>query len=160
MIMISSYFIFSFTNFVLTKLPTLGILFSTAVKGVVVAKLVILGILFLTSFILALRVVLVAKLVIPGTLSPIFSILASYTSFLTTPFFSTSLSLLKSTGTGTNLSASHFIYLLKLLKSVGTFFSLSISNLPTLGFKLAKSTFSAHFDVSTPAVFFKSAFVA
>ena len=42
-----------------------GILFSTAVKAVVVvAKLVKLGILFLTSFILALRIVLVAKLVI------------------------------------------------------------------------------------------------
>ena len=41
----------------------LGILFSTAIKAaVVVAKLKILGILFLTSFILALRVVLVAKL--------------------------------------------------------------------------------------------------
>ena len=65
MIMISSKFIFSFTNFCvivsfLTKLPTLGILFSTAVRAVVVAKLVILGISSLTSFILALRVPLVA----------------------------------------------------------------------------------------------------
>ena len=41
-----------------------GVLFSTAVTAAVEAKLVILGILFLTSFILALRVVLVAKLVI------------------------------------------------------------------------------------------------
>ena len=40
------------------------ILFSTAVRAVVVARLVILGILFLTSFILALRAVVVAKLVI------------------------------------------------------------------------------------------------
>ena len=40
-----------------------GILFSTAVRAVVVVNLVILGILFLTSFILGLRVVLVAKLV-------------------------------------------------------------------------------------------------
>ena len=39
----------------LTKLLTLVILFSTAVKGVVIAKLVILGILFLTSFILVLE---------------------------------------------------------------------------------------------------------
>ena len=44
-----------------------GILFSTAVKAVV-AKLVKLGILFLTSFILALRIVLVAKLVISSIL--------------------------------------------------------------------------------------------
>ena len=82
MIMISSDFIFNFTNFCvivsffLTKLLTLGILFSTAV---VVAKLVILGISFLTSFILALGVVLVAKLVISGILPSIFLILALYT---------------------------------------------------------------------------------
>ena len=50
----------------MNKLLTLGILFSTAVRAVVVAKLAILGILFLTSFILALREVLVAKLVILG----------------------------------------------------------------------------------------------
>ena len=50
MMMISN-FLFSFINFcvivtfVLTKSPTSGILFSTAVKAVVAAKLVILGIL-------------------------------------------------------------------------------------------------------------------
>ena len=48
----------------MTKLLTLGILFSTAVRVVVAAKLVIFGILFLTSFILVLRAVVVAKLVI------------------------------------------------------------------------------------------------
>ena len=69
--MISSNFIFNFTNFcvivsLFTILVTLGILFSTAARGVIVAKLVILGILFLTSFILALRAVVVAKLVILG----------------------------------------------------------------------------------------------
>ena len=60
------------------------------------AKLVILGISSLTSFILALRVlvVLVAKLVISGILSSIFFILALYTSFLTTPFFAMPLNLL------------------------------------------------------------------
>ena len=62
---------FYFTNFCLiisfwTKLVTLGILFSTAVRAVVVAKLVILGILLLTSFILALRTAVVAKLLILG----------------------------------------------------------------------------------------------
>ena len=40
-----------------------GILFSTAVRAIVVAKLVILGTLFLTWFILVLKVVLVAKVV-------------------------------------------------------------------------------------------------
>ena len=90
----------------MTKLLTLGILFSTAVREVVVAKLVvilsissltsfilalraaveaklvILGILPLTSFILVLRVVLAAKLIISGILSSIFFILALYAFFL------------------------------------------------------------------------------
>ena len=71
MIKVSSNFAFNFTNFCvivsfLTKLLTLGILFSTTVRAVVVAKLVILDILFLTSFILALTAVVVAKLVILG----------------------------------------------------------------------------------------------
>ena len=48
----------------LTKLLTLGILFSTAVRAVVVAKLVILGISLLNSFILALKEALIAKLII------------------------------------------------------------------------------------------------
>ena len=50
----------------MTKSLTLGILFSTAIRAVVVAKLVILGILFSTWFILALKAELVAKLVILG----------------------------------------------------------------------------------------------
>ena len=71
MVMISSSFIFNFTDFCviiisLTKLPTLVILFSTTVRAFVIAKLVILSTLFLTSFILALREVVVAKLVILG----------------------------------------------------------------------------------------------
>ena len=44
----------------LTKSLTLGILFSTVVRAVVVAKLVILGIPPLITFILALRTELVA----------------------------------------------------------------------------------------------------
>ena len=51
----------------------------------------------------------------------------SYTVFLTTSFFTTSLNLLKSTGTGTNLS---------------------ISNLSTSVFKLAKFDFNAKLEVS------------
>ena len=47
---------------VVTYLLWSSILFSTAVRAVVVAKLVILGILFLTSFILALKVEVVAQL--------------------------------------------------------------------------------------------------
>ena len=80
MVMISSSFIFNFTNFCvivifLTKLLT-AILFSTAVRATVVAKFVILGILILTSFILVFRVVLVPKL--SGILSSVFLILALY----------------------------------------------------------------------------------
>ena len=48
----------------LTKLLTLGILFSTAVRARVVAKLVILGISLLNLFILALKEALIAKLII------------------------------------------------------------------------------------------------
>ena len=49
------------------KLLTLGVLFSATVRSVVVvAKLVTLVILFLTSFFLALTTVVVAKLVILG----------------------------------------------------------------------------------------------
>ena len=90
----------------MTRLLTLGILFSTVVRAAVEVNLLILGISPLTSFILALSVVLVANLVISGILSSIFLILALYTFFLTTLFFTISLSLLKSKGTGTNLSTS------------------------------------------------------
>ena len=115
MIIISSNFIFSFTNFCfiasfLTKLLTLGILFLTAVKTVVVAKLVISGI-----------------------LSSIFFILALYASLLTRLLLLYLLVYFKSTGTGTNLSTSNLsILYFKLLKLVCTFSNLSISNLSTL----------------------------
>ena len=63
----------------MTKSLTLGTLFSTEIRAIVVTKLVILGFFFLTSFILALRKVLVAKLVISSILSSIS--LALHTSF-------------------------------------------------------------------------------
>ena len=63
----------------------------------------------------------------------------SYTAFLTTSFFTTSLSSLKSTGTCTNFS---------------------ISNVSTSVFKRAKFDFSAKLEVSIPVASFKSAFVA
>ena len=62
----------------------------------------------------------------------------SYSVFLTTSFFTTSLSLLKSTGTGTNLS---------------------ISNLSTSVFKLAKFVFNTKLDVSTCEIFLISVFL-
>ena len=70
MIMIK-IFLFNFISFCIivsffTKLLILGILFSTAVRVVVVAKLIILGISPLASSFLALRAVVVAKLVVLG----------------------------------------------------------------------------------------------
>ena len=85
----------------MTKVLILVILFSTAVRAVVLAKLVILGISSLTSFILSLIEALVATLAISGILSSILLILALFTA---------SLNLFKSTETGTNLPTS--IYLL------------------------------------------------
>ena len=56
----------------MTKLLTLGVLFSTKVKAAVLAKSIILGILSLTSFTLVLKAAVVAKLVILG-ISPVTS---------------------------------------------------------------------------------------
>ena len=53
-------------SLLLKKFKILGIFFSRAVKTVVVAKLVILGILLLISLILALRAAEVTKLAILG----------------------------------------------------------------------------------------------
>ena len=60
------------------KLLRLGILFSAELRAVLEAKLVILAISLLNSFILALSVVLVAKLEISGILPSIFFTLALY----------------------------------------------------------------------------------
>ena len=59
--------------------------------------------------------------------------------FLTTSFFTTSLSLINSTGTGTNLS---------------------MSNLSTSFIKLARFVFNAKLEVSTCEIFLMSLFVA
>ena len=73
-------------------------------------------------------------------------------------FFITSLSLLKSTETGFNLSTSNLPTLLfKLLKLLGA--NLSISNLSVVAFNLAKSGIFAKSDASTNVVLFKSDFV-
>ena len=67
MIMISN-FLFNFINFrviagdFLTKLLTLGIFISTALRAILGAKIVIVGISPLIFFTLALRIVLVAML--------------------------------------------------------------------------------------------------
>ena len=71
----------------LTKLLTLGTLFSTAVRVIIVARLLILGTLSVNSSFLELRSAVVAKLTISGILSSILLIL--YSSFLTTSFLTT-----------------------------------------------------------------------
>ena len=125
------------------------------------AKLVLRGILALTSFILALRVVLLAWLVISGILSSICLILALYASFLITSFSTTLLSLLKSTGVVFNFQISYLSTLrFNLLKLVDTFYNFPISNLSTSAFKLTKSNLAANLEVLTPIAFFKSVFVA
>ena len=63
----------------------------------------------------------------------------SYSVFLTTSFFTASLSLLKSTGTGANLT---------------------ISSLSTSVLKLAKFDFSAKLLTSTCDIYFRSVLVA
>ena len=144
----------------MTKLLVLGILFSTVVNAVFVAKLLISGILFSNSVILVLQSVFLTRLLILGILfsNSVLSVLylvfntkslvsilfnlatnLSYTVFLTTWFFTTSLNLLKSTVTGTNFS---------------------ISNLSTSVFKLAKFVFNAKLEVSTCEIFLISVFVA
>ena len=94
------------TGEVVAKTVILGIVFVTSFildfRAVVVAKLVILDISFLASFILALRVVLVANLVMSYILSSV---------LLTTLFFPTSISLFKSTGVVSNFSISNLFYL-------------------------------------------------
>ena len=69
----------------MTKLLTLGILFSTVVRAVLAAKLVMLGSLPLTSFILALREAFLANLVMLG-ISPLTSFVLVLTVVLTAKF--------------------------------------------------------------------------
>ena len=81
-------------------------------------------------------------------------ILALDSVFLTTLFFTTLLSLVKSTGVVSNFLISNLSTLLfKLPEPLG------ISD-STLDSKLAKSSFLWNYDVSTPVALLKSPFVA
>ena len=108
----------------ITKLLTMRTLFSTAVRAVVAANLVILGIWPLISFMLALRVVSVPKLVESGILSSIYFILALHISFLTALCFTASLTLFKSSGTRTYLSKSNLSTLIFKLSKFVAFLNL------------------------------------
>ena len=113
------------------------------------AKQLILGTSVLISFIFVLRIVLVPKLVISVILSSIYFILALYSVFSTTSFFTTLVSLLESAATGATLLISNLPTLLfKLLELFGKAFNLLISNSWTSVFKLAKFDFSAKLEVS------------
>ena len=134
---------------------TLVILFSTVIRAVVVAKLLILVISDLTLFILMLRIVLVAKLVLSDILSSMFLTFALYSVCLINSFFTTLLSLLKSAGVVSNFAISNLSTLLfQLLKLVGKFFNLSISTLSTSVFELTRSDFAANLVVSILVAFF------
>ena len=160
-----SNFLFNFFNFCIIvsffdKIANIWYFIFKAVNAVN-AKPLVLSISVLTSFTFVLRIVFVAKFVISGILSSIFLILALYSVFLTTSFLTTLLSLLKSTGTGSNLPVSNLSTLLfKLLKLFGKFFALSISNLSTSVYKLAKFDFNAKLEVSTCEISLLYAFVA
>ena len=118
----------------MTRLLTLGILFSIVVNAELVAGPVLLRILPSISVILAFKSVFLPSPLVSGIFlsasliffsksdlsvpyvvfktNPVVSMLFTfstnllYSVFLTTSFFTTSLSLLKSTGTGVNLSIS------------------------------------------------------
>ena len=121
----------------LTNLLTLGILFSTVVNAVFVAKSLILGIFFYDSVLSVLYLVFNTKSLVSVLLTSATD--SSYVVFLTTSFFTALLSFVKSVGTGTYLS---------------------MCNLSTSVFKLAKFVFNAKPEVSTCVKFFKSVFVA
>ena len=77
----------------------------------------------------------------------IFNIFDLIHLFLTTSFFATSLSLLKSTGAGTNLSISNLsTLLLELLKLAGIFFNLGIVHL--LSHEVGGGEVITHFAIS------------
>ena len=121
----------------LTNLLTLGILFSTVVNAVFVAKSLILGIFFYDSVLSVLYLVFNTKSRVSVLLTSATD--SSYVVFLTTSFFTALLSLVKSVETGTFLS---------------------MCNLSTSAFKLAKFVFNAKIEVSTCVTFFKLVFVA
>ena len=148
MIMISD-FLFIFINFwvtvtFLTKLLTLGFLLSITLRETLVAKLVILGISTLTSFILALRVVLVAKFVILGILYSIFYVSITWIFFNNIFFLLYCLVYLKKQV----LIYQHLVYLLyfpNCSNYLNQCLNLSLSNLSQLDFKWAESTFFTRF---------------
>ena len=124
-------------HFFVAKLLMSGILFSNSASFAYLKKSVTLVFLSFNSDFSVSYLVFKTKPLV----SKLFTLVTylSYISFLTTSFFTTSLSLLKSTGTGTDLSTS---------------------NLSTSVFKLSRFVFNANLEVSICEIFLMSAFVA
>ena len=144
----------------MTKLLTSGILFSTTVNAVVVAKPLILGALLAVSVILILYYDFSTSPLVSGIFWSVslilfseFDLSVSYLVFKTNPL------VLILFDFATNLSYTVFLTI-TLFTTVDAGFDLPISILSTSDFKLPKSDFSAYLDVSIPAAFFKSVFVA
>ena len=82
-------------------------------------------------------------------------------SFLLISFFTSIISLLKSTGVLSNFPVSNLSTLtFKMLKALINWFNSSTSILSALDSKLTKLIFLANFDLSTSVRFLKSAYVA
>ena len=151
---------FALQSAFLTKLLILGILFSNAFNAAFLAKPLVLGIFyfyfsnsciivcFFNKYSSIMNFFLNSDFSVSylgfrtNALASILFTLAtnlSHTAFLATSFFTTLLSLLKSTGTGTNFS---------------------LQNLYISAFKLAKSDLEASLDLPIYVAFLKSAFAA
>ena len=151
---------------VVIYLPCPGIFFSTAVRVVLVDKLVILGTLLLTLFILALRAAVVAKLAILCISLLTFFYLQSFDLNVTCILLKHYIilhHLLYLNQQKQILIYQHLFYLLYFSNCLNYLVHFSINqHLIYLHqiFNLVRSYFLAKSNVSTSAVFFKSTFVA
>ena len=164
--------IFNFTNFCIViclfaKLLTSGNLFSTTVNAELVAKPVILGILFSISAGFAFKSDCLAKSLVSRiflSASLIFFSLSdlsvSYAVFETNPVVSMLFALETNLLYSFFLTTSFFTTLLSLAKSLRVGVNLSISSLSTSVFRLEKFDFSAKQVTSICDIFLKSVYVA
>ena len=141
--------------FFLTRLLTSGILFSTKVNAVFVARLLRSGIFFS----IVVNAAFVTRLIVSGIFFSNSNLSASYFVFDINLLVSTLFTLLAWLLYSVFLTTSLLTTLLNLLKSAGTGANLSISNLSTSVFKLATFAFNAKVEVSTCVKFLISSFV-
>ena len=159
-----SNFLFSCTNFCvivcfLTKPLTFGISFSTAVNPELVAKPLMLGILFSISVILALKSekskLLVSGIIFSASLILFsrFHLSVSYVDFITNPVVSILFTFVTNLLHSVFLTTSFFTTLLNLAKSSGTGVHFAMTNLSYSVFKLARFVFDAKLLTSTCVTF-------